>query len=213
MGRVCAALLLVLVLPVAATAGDQRQVPPDRPAINALLDKFVPDVVVGKNLKAGWPLAGGYARAVSYRDWLRGDTPIQRYPAKGTSFHGWKATYSYPADVGFDILLQPSSTKVGPWSIRAEAQKLGGKWRITTWYVVAQFAPRGKKAAVIGPNDFGPASGPGLSAIKGRVPGWVLILPLVALGILALVGGSYAGVRWLRRRSRIRAIERDLSAS
>ena len=213
MGRVCAALLLVLVLPVAANAGNQRQVAPDRSAINALLDRFVPDVVVGKNLKAGWPLAAGYARAVSYRDWLRGDTPIQRYPAKGTSFHGWKANYSYPTEVGFDILLQPSSTTVGPWSIRAEAQKLGGKWRITTWYVVAQFAPRGKKAAVIGPNDFGPAGAPGLSTVKGRVPGWVLILPLVALGILALLGGAYAGVRWLRRRSRIRAIERDLSAS
>ena len=66
---------------------------------------------------------------------------------------------------------------------------------------------------MIGPNDFGPAAAPGLSAVKGRVPGWVLILPLVALGILALVGGGYAGVRWLRRRSRIRAIERDLSAS
>ena len=119
MGRVCAALLLVLVLPVAASAGNQPQVAPDRPAINALLDRFVPDVVVGKNLKAGWPLAAGYARAVSYRDWLRGDTPIQRYPAKGTSFHGWRANYSYPTEVGFDILLQPSSTTVGPWSLRA----------------------------------------------------------------------------------------------
>jgi hypothetical protein len=213
MGRVCAVLLLALVLPVAASAAGQPQVPPDRPAINALLDKFVPDVVVGKDLKAGWPLAAGYARAVSYRDWVRGDTPIQRYPARGTTFHGWRANYSYPTEVGFDILLQPTSTKVGPWSIRAEAQKLGGKWRITTWYVVAQFAPGGKKAAVIGPNDFGPANSPGLSAVKGRVPGWVLILPLVALGILAVVGGTYAGIRWMRRRSRIRAIERDLSAS
>jgi hypothetical protein len=218
MGRVCAALLLALfLLPVlllaAANAATQKQVPPDRPAINALLDQFVPDVVVGKDLKAGWPLAAGYARAVSYSDWLRGDTPIQRYPAKGTAFHGWKANYSYPTDVGFDLLLQPTSTKIGPWSIRAEAQKLGGKWRITTWYVVAQFAPRGKKAAVIGPNDFGPGNAPGLSAIKGRVPGWVLILPLVALGILAILGGTYGGIRWARHRARIRQIERDLAGS
>jgi len=214
MGRVCAALLLALVLlPAAANAANQKQVPPDRPAINALLDRFVPDVVVGKDLKAGWPLAASYARAVTYRDWLRGDTPIQRYPAKGSTFHGWTVNYSYPTDLGFDLLLQPTSTKVGPWSIRAEAQKLGGKWRITSWYVVAQFAPRGKKAAVIGPNDFGPGNGPGLNALRGRVPGWVLILPLVALGVLAILGGTYAGIRWVRRRSRIRAIERDLSAS
>ena len=171
MGRVCAVLVLALVLPVAATAAGQPQVPPDRPAINALLDRFVPDVVVGKNLKAGWPLAAGYARAVSHRDWLRGETPIQRYPARGTTFHGWKVNYSYPREVGFDILLQPTSTKVGPWSIRAEAQKLGGKWRITTWYVVAQFAPRGKKAAVIGPERLRPVQQPGVERGEGARAG------------------------------------------
>jgi len=205
-------LLVVLALPALSGAA-QRQVPPDRPAINALLDRFVPDVVVGKNLKAGWALAGGYARAVSYRDWLRGDTPVQHYPAKGATFHGWRANYSYPNEVGFDILLQPTTNKVGAWSIRAEARKLQGKWRITTWYVVAQFAPRGHMAAVVGPNDFGPGSAPSLHAIKSRVPPWVLILPLVALGVLGLLGGAYASMRWVRRRSRVRAIERELSSS
>ena len=205
-------LLVALALPAAGVAA-QRQTPPDRAAINALLDRFVPDVVVGRNLKAGWPLVAGYARDVTYRDWLRGNTPIQRYPARGTTFHGWKANYSYPNEVGFDIILQPSTNKVGPWSFRAEAHKLGGKWRITTWYVVAQFAPHGKRAAVIGPNDFGPSNGPGLSAVKSRVPPWVLILPLVALGVLGVVGATFATLRWLRRRSRVRAIERDLSAS
>ena len=210
--RLCAVLVLALVLAQAAL-GAQRQVPPDRPAINALLDKFIPDVVEGKNLAEGWNLTASYARAVSHRDWLRGNTPIQRYPAKGTTFHGWTASYSYPTLLGFDILLQPRTKKVGPWSFRAEARKIDGSWRITTWYVVAQFAPAGKRAAVLGPNDFGPGSGSNnLSDVKGRVPSWVLILPLVAIGILLLLLSAFGGMRYLRRRSRIRAIERDLAA-
>jgi hypothetical protein len=211
-GRLCAVLALALVLPATAL-GAQRQVPPDRAAINALLDKFVPDVVEGHNLAEGWNLTGGYARAdVSRRDWLRGDTPVQRYPAKGKTFHGWTATYSYPKLVGFDILLQPTTKKVGPWSFRAEARKIDGKWRITTWYVVAQFAPRGHQAAVLGPNDFGPGSGAHLGNLKSRVPPWVLILPLGAIGALLLLGSGFAGVRYLRRRSRVREIERNLAA-
>jgi len=211
-GRFCVVLVLALVLPATAV-GAKRQAPVDRPAINALLDKFVPDVVEGKNLAEGWNLAGGYARKVSHRDWLRGDTPIQRYPAKGTTFHGWTVNYSSPTVVGFDILLQPRTNKLGAWSFRAEARKIAGQWRITTWYVVAQFAPRGHGASVLGPNDFGPGSGSGhLSNLKSRVPSWVLILPLVAIGVVAILLGVFGGVRYLRRRSRIRSIERDLAA-
>jgi hypothetical protein len=212
MGRICAAIAVALALPaIALSATTPHTVKPDRGAINALLDQFVPDVVIGRDLKAGWNLAGGYARAVSYRDWLRGDTPVQHYPAKGTSFHGWTLNYSYPNDIGFDILLQSSKKTVGPWSFRAEAQKSGGRWRITTWYVVAQFAPRGQDARVLGPNDFGPSNGPHMSQLKSRVPSWALLIPLSALGALGILGGSVAGVRWWRRRSRIRAIERDLA--
>jgi hypothetical protein len=211
-GRFCVVLALALVLPATAL-GANHKAPVDRPAINALLDKFIPDVVEGKNLAEGWNLAGGYARTVSHRDWLRGDTPIQRYPAKGTTFHGWTVNYSSPTVVGFDILLQPRTHKLGAWSFRAEARKIAGRWRITTWYVVAQFAPRGHGASVLGPNDFGPGSGSGhLSNVKGRVPSWVLILPLVAIGVVGLLLGVFGGVRYLRRRSRVRAIERDLAA-
>lgn len=210
-GRLCLVLALALVLPATAL-GAPRQVPPDRPAIDALLDKFVPDVVEGHDLAEGWNLAGGYARAVSHEEWLRGNTPIQRYPAKGTTFHGWTVNYSYPTLIGFDILLQPATKKLGAWSFRAEARKIDGRWRITTWYVVAQFAPRGTRAAILGPNDFGPGSGSNhLGNLKSRVPPWVLIVPLGAIGGLLLVLSGFGGVRYLRRRSRIRAIERDLA--
>src|SRR5690348_13675456 len=87
---------LALALPAAAAA-QPKQVKPDRAAINRLLDQFVPSVVAGKKPSAGRELVAGYLT-----------TSVQRYPAKGTTFHGWTVNYSYPGDVGFDILLQPT---------------------------------------------------------------------------------------------------------
>src|SRR3954469_3995707 len=100
MARRLAVLVLALVL-VPSAFGDPRTVKPDRPAINRLLDEFVPAVVEQKDLKRGWQLVGGVSRVVSYRQWLSGNTSVQSYPAKGTTFHGWVLNYSYPGDVGF----------------------------------------------------------------------------------------------------------------
>src|SRR6478752_9883453 len=130
MARGLAVVALALVLAPGAF-GDPRTVKPDRPAINKLLDEFVPAVVEQKDLKRGWQLVGGVSRVVSYRQWVSGNTSVQSYPAKGTTFHGWVLNYSYPGDIGFDLLLQPTKRSLGAWSFRAEATKLGGRWRIT----------------------------------------------------------------------------------
>ena len=158
MHRPLLALVLACALPAgaAAAAGEPHQVKPPRAAINRLLDAFIPAVVEQKDLKAGWDLVGGVARSTSRREWLAGNTSVQSYPAKGTHFHGFVVNYSYPGDVGFDILLQPTKRSLGAWSFRAEAQRLGGRWKITTWYPVATYAPPGKIQTVLGPNDRGP---------------------------------------------------------
>ena len=149
-----AVIVLALVL-VPSALGDPKTVKPDRPAINRLLDQFIPAVVEQHDLKRGWQLTAGVSRAVPYRQWLAGNTSVQTYPAKGTTFHGWLVNYSYPGDVGFDILLQSRNPKQGAWSFRAEAQKLGGTWKITSWYPVAEFAPPGQAGRVNGPADLG----------------------------------------------------------
>jgi hypothetical protein len=210
--RLTLALLLVLALPTAAEAAP-RAVKPDRAAINRLLDEFIPAAVAQKNLQRGWELSAGYARTVSHDEWLKGNTSVQKYPAKGTTFHGWTVNYSHPGDVGFDILLQPTQPSLGAWSFRAEAQKIRGQWRITTWYPVATFAPPGRTQTVLGPNDLGPAnSAASAGAGKGRLPPWVLALPIAFIGALALVVTSVAGSRALKRRARIRAITRQLES-
>ena len=86
-------------------------------------------------------------------------------PCEGNDVHGWVLNYSYPGDVGFDLLLQSRNPKQGAWSFRAEAQKLGGTWKITSWYPVAEFAPPGQAGRVNGPADLG--AGAAASAAAG----------------------------------------------
>ena len=208
--RLLVVALLALAVPAAASA-DPSQMKPDRGAIGALLDEFIPDVVAQKNLKAGWDLTGGVARSTSRREWLRGNTSIERYPAKGTRFHGFVVTYTYPGDVGFDILLQPTRPSLGAESFRAEAQKLGGRWKITTWYPVATYAPPGKTQAVVGPADLGPADASGVAGGSRRLGAWALLVPVLLIGGIAAVSTAIACARWRRNRARVQALERQLA--
>jgi hypothetical protein len=209
--RLLLAFVVALTLPALADA-QPRTVAPDRRAINRLLDVFIPAAVAQKDLQRGWELSAGVARTVSHSAWMSGNTSVQKYPAEGTSFHGWTVNYSYPGDVGFDILLQPTTRSLGAWSFRAEAQKIHGRWRITTWYPVATYAPPGKTQTVVGPNDFGSAdsaaSGAGASS---RLGSWVLVLPVAFVGGIALIAIGFAGSRALKRRARVREIERSLA--
>jgi len=212
--RLLIAILLALTLPAAAAA-EPRTVKPDRAAIDRLLDEFIPAAVAQKNLQRGWELSAGSARTVSYAEWMKGNTSVQKYPAKGTKFRGWTVNYSYPGDVGFDILVQPTTRSLGAWSFRAEAQKLHGQWKITTFYPVATFAPPGKTQTVLGPNDLGAANSAaaGSGAEHGRLGAWVLALPIAVVRAIALLAIAFAGSRALKRRSRIREIERELKGS
>jgi len=209
--RVALLVVLALALPAVARA-EQRQVKPDRAAIDKLLDRFIPAAVRQDDLQLGWDLSAGYARTVSHAQWMRGNTSVQKYPAKGSHFRGWLVNYSYPGDVGFDILLQPTDPKLGAWSFRAEAKKIDGRWKITTWYPVATYAPPGKTQTVLGPNDLGAAnsaSAPGTE--NSRLGAWVLVLPAAGLALIALGAAAFVGSRWLRQRSRVREIQRTLA--
>jgi hypothetical protein len=101
---------------------------------------------------------------------------------------------------------------MGAWSFRAEAQKIGGTWKITTWYPVAEFAPPGQTQRVNGPADLGPGGGASASSNEARLGAWVLAIPAVALGAIALAVVVFATVRWSRRRKRVREIERLLAS-
>jgi hypothetical protein len=211
MARGLAVFTLALALAPSAL-GDPRTVKPDRPAINRLLDQFIPAVVEQKDLKRGWQLVGGVSRGVTYRQWLAGNTSVETYPAKGTTFHGWLLNYSYPGDVGFDILLQSRNPKQGAWSFRAEAQKLGGRWKITTWYPVAEYAPPGQTQTVNGPADLGAGAAASAAAGESRLSPWVLAAPVAGIDALLVGALGVVAVRSRRQRQRVRAIEQLLAS-
>jgi hypothetical protein len=196
MKRLAAVLVLALVCAAPAQAGISKS---DRAAVNALLDRFVPDVVAGKDLKAGRALVGGYVSVPT----------IQRYPAAPGHFHGWLLNYATPGDVGFDLVVQPvNKKKLGAWSFRGEAQKVHGTWKIVDWYPVAEFQAVGKSAYVDGPNDLSPTARGGLGVKNTQ--DW-LYVPFVGFGVLLLLIAAFGARHWLRTRSRVRAIERTLA--
>src|SRR4051794_1298147 len=85
--RVALLVVLALTLPAIARA-EPKHVKPDRTAIDKLLDQFIPAAVRQENLQLGWDLSAGYARTVSHAQWMKGDTSVQKYPAKGSHFRG-----------------------------------------------------------------------------------------------------------------------------
>lgn len=196
-------LLLVALVALCAVAPARaaRIAPADRAAVNALLDRFVPDVLAGHDLQAGKALVGGYVTVGT----------VQRYPAKAQNLHGWLLDYAQKGDVGFDLLLQPARKSLGPWSFRGEAKKVNGTWKIVDWYPVAEFQPPGKAARVNGPNDLSPSARGGLLGSSSHV--WYLWIIPSAAGALLLGAAAWGIQHWLRQRSRVRAIERTLAGS
>jgi hypothetical protein len=186
-----------------------KTVPPPRRELNALLDAFVADVVAGRNLAAGWELVTPDARG-SRADFLHGTTPFMHYAARRGTYHGWQLNYSYRGDVGFDVFVPPANPKAVSYAFRGEAKLVGGKWRIAVFYPQASFQPAGKTQLVYSEQDMKPntAAQPG----SGRLSPLVLLMPAAAVGAILLGALAFVGTRAVRRRARVREIERELHA-
>jgi hypothetical protein len=184
-------------------------VPPPRAELDRLLDAFIPAVLAREDLAAGWKLVTADARG-SRAAWMRGATPFQTFDARGKTFHGWTVNYSYPGDVGFDIFLPPKDPKTISIAFRGEAKRVGGAWRIAVFYPQATFQPARKEAHVWADTDLQPQA-VGAAPTTGRLSAAWLLLPFGVVGAVAAAGVGFALVRSARRRSRVRAIRRELT--
>lgn len=189
--------------------GEPKTVPPPRKELNALLDAFIPAVIARKDLAAGWDLVTADARG-RRSEWLRGTTPFQTFAARAEPYHGWTVNYSYPGDIGFDIFLAPKDPRDVSMAFRGEAKKEGGAWKIAVFYPQATFQPAGKRSFVWADTDLQPqAVGGGASG--SRLSAAWLLLPAGVVGLLLVGGVALAVVRGLRRRARVKQIERELA--
>jgi hypothetical protein len=201
-------VVMIAALAFAAPAGAGVK-PADRAAINRTIDAFVRDGVRGGNLRAAFDLVTPEFRGgATLRQWMRGDTPIYPYPARGTSWHGWTLDYALKNDVAFELLLQPrAGAKVDPISFSGEIKKIRGRWLIDSFYAAAMFSS--SKEKVVGPRDFGPAAvstGGGDSRL-GAV--WFLVPAAVGALILLVPIGFLVFSVIRNRRQRPDAAERE----
>jgi hypothetical protein len=196
-------LLLITIAALAVAAPAQAAITrADRAAINRTIDTFIRDGVLAKDVPATYDLVtpafrGGQSR----RSWVRGNTPVYPYPARGTSWHGWTVDYTLKNDVAFELVLQPRRGSNGnPSSFNGEVKKIHGRWLIDSFYVAAVFLP--KEHRVIGPRDFTPGGGasePSGSSTLGAI--WFLV-PAAVVGLIVLVPLGFLGLNFFRNRTR-----------
>jgi hypothetical protein len=152
-GLVLLAALLVLVLPGSPTpvpehlrpggaSSDPQEValtPAMRRGIDATMARFVPAAVTGENLALAWELAGPGLRAgTTRREWLRGRTPVYRFPwdGDGRELRGWKPFFAYRNRVAFDIALGArKGASVSVMEVSVDVVRRGPKWVVNYWYV------------------------------------------------------------------------------
>jgi hypothetical protein len=196
----------LLGLPATASAGQQLTAA-ERAQINATMDSFVNHVVKRQNIDAGYnSVTPEFRLGMSRKEWDKGDLPGFPYPAAGKTFHGWVVTYRNGNELGIEIVLQPQKgSGVGAGSFPMTLKKINGRWLVDSIVPGAFFAPEGKKARVVGTNDFQAQGDGGSGGGIGtqRVPADFAYVPFAIFGVivLILVGAALiGGFRWRKAR-------------
>lgn len=174
-----------------------------RRAIDALLDRFVPEGVARKNLTAAWALAGPELRsAQTFAQWRAGTTPIPYYPAAGTTFHDWQTIEVGPRYVIFNLLVHPTAgAKVSPYEFSGEAVEQNGHWLMNRLYTIAIFNRVTKTTHEIGPADFSAPAPSQTTAADHATVGRIGIAPVLGLlGLILVVPLSFGAIALVRAR-------------
>ena len=187
-----------------------------RRQIDATLDRFVPAAVARKDPALAWELAGpGLRGATTKRDWLRGELPVFPFPARGGTFHGWRAEFAYRNQVALELLLHARpETKRGAMYVSVDVVRRGGKWVVDAWYPSAVFSDPQERPWVTGVVDFTPtymsANNYYEQAKRDRratlSAAWIAVPVVILCGALLVPAGL--GVVAIRRRRRAAAAVR-----
>jgi hypothetical protein len=221
--RTRAAILVAALLTALIAAGPAapatRLSPADRQAIGTTLDRFVKDVVLRRDLRAGWELAGpdlqgGTTRAA----WISGKgVTVAAYPARGSSFkNAWTGRLVGPGHLEGSMVLQPKAGSRGydQTAVTLDLRRIAGRWVVDIFYPAAVFRTgTGKRGscgqpscAISGPADYGPQGAASAAGnTSARVSGHTFLLVLGGIGIAVLLTPLAIWARIKRRDSRVRA--------
>lgn len=210
-------------LRAATTAAEEPTIavtPAMRRGIDATLDRFVPAAVARRDPLAAWRLAGpGLRGATTRAEWERGELPVQPFPVRDATFHGWRALVATRNRVALDLLLHPrEEAKVGPIAVSVDLVRSGRRWLVDSFYTTAVFNAPDERPWVAGQVDYG-AEGTTAKATyerpkfsEGRLQAGWFLLPL-GLIVSALVAGlAYLVVAHRRTRRAYAAHEATLRA-
>lgn len=104
--------------------------------INAMLTRFVRTAVERDHVDAAWPLVTPNLRGdTSRREWARGDIPVYRYSTPLKKVEIWNYASTSKTDViGNVILTPPKGAKFGAIDFAVEVRRIGGRWRVDSFY-------------------------------------------------------------------------------
>jgi hypothetical protein len=217
--RPLALIALVLLLGgVAIPAAEARPASPAaRRQIGTLIDRFVKDVVLRRNLAEGWRLAGPDLRGGTTRAaWMSGKgVTVEAFRAVGNDFrHAWAGTFVSPTRAELSVTLRSRGRNAQLIEAQTVVVKEHGRWVVDIFYPAGIFrlghghnGSCGKAScAVSGPNDFGPqGAGGGQEGVPSRDAARWLWIVLGSLGglIAAAAAGLVLRVRMRDRRARL----------
>ena len=205
---IAAAALLLFGLPATASAaGGGRLTVSERRQIDATLNSFVNHVVKRQDVDAGYDtVTPGFRLGMTRQQWDNGNVAGFPFPAAGKT-HGWIVTYRNGNELGIEMVLQPrKGSGVGAGSFPMTMKRIHGRWLVDTMVPGAFFAPEGKKARVVGTNDFQAQGDGGSGGGIGtqRVPADFAYVPFAVFGAIALIlvgAALIGGFRWRKVRS------------
>jgi hypothetical protein len=208
-------VVLLCALAVAAPAAALPRVnPATRHQLSALMDRFVRDVVLRRDLAEGWTLvAPDMRRGTTRAAWIAGrGVTAEHFAAIGRHFgNEWYATYVTRSEIALTLTLRTGrGNKAEMIDAQVVVVRHGRGWLVKEFYPAAIIrlgsGHRGSCAtaecAISGPNDFN-AGAPPSGAVGGAstiASHWIWF---VLGGIAGLPVATIAGI-WLygRRRNR-----------
>jgi hypothetical protein len=197
--RIVLVAVVALAGSFASTADAKPSLPSaDRAAINRTLDVFVPAAIARRNSDRAWPLTTAAMHVGGDRaSWAKGFLPVTPFPVVGKTFHGWTLDGfgKGRADVVLLVHLRKGAP-LGAVSFDIAMRKLGRRWLVDSAVPAATFAPAGSDSKVLARPDFAPQPGQAFSK-TGRISAkWVLIIPGILFGLIAL---TPVAVIWAHR--------------